>query len=147
MGRVEKSIEIKVPPEKVWEMLAFDRAPEWMSDLMVSGEYTSEVPTLEDKFKVGASAHASTHSKMEGDLEITDSLKHEKMTSRLTSRNMTAIGTFSLKPTETGTAVTYVMDYEFHSILWKILNRLVVGRMMKKEYEKSLEKLKSILEK
>ena len=29
MGRVEKSIEIKAPPEKVWEMLALDRFPEW----------------------------------------------------------------------------------------------------------------------
>jgi len=25
LGRVEKSIEIRAPPEKVWEMLAFDR--------------------------------------------------------------------------------------------------------------------------
>ena len=147
MGRVEKSIILKAPPEKVWEMLAFDRAPEWMGDMMVSGEYTSEVRTVEDKFKVGASAHARTHSNMEGDLEVTESLEHEKMTTRSTSRNMTSIGTFSLKPTEAGTAVTYVMDYEFHSILWKILDKLVVGRMMEKEYEKALENLKSILEK
>ncbi len=29
LGRVEKSIVIKAPPEKVWEMLAFERLPEW----------------------------------------------------------------------------------------------------------------------
>jgi uncharacterized protein YndB with AHSA1/START domain len=29
LGRVKRSIEIKVPPEKVWELLAFDRLLEW----------------------------------------------------------------------------------------------------------------------
>jgi len=29
LGRIEKSIEIKAPPEKVWEMLALDRLLEW----------------------------------------------------------------------------------------------------------------------
>jgi len=28
LGRVEKSIEIRAPPEKVWEMLALDRFQE-----------------------------------------------------------------------------------------------------------------------
>ena len=147
MGRVEKTIEIGAPPEKVWEMLAFDRAPEWMGDLMTSAEYTSEVRTLEDKFKVGASAHARTHSGMESDLEITESLENEKMTSRSTSGTMTAIGTYTLKPTEAGTVVTYVMHYVFHPILWKILAKLVLGRWVEKDFEKALEKLKTILEK
>jgi len=128
-------------------MLAFDRAPEWMGDMMTSAEYTSEVRTTEDKYRVGASAHTRTHSNMEGDIEVTESLEHEKMTSRTTSRTITAIGTFSLKPTEVGTAVTYLMEYEFHPILWKILQKLVVGRMLEKEYEKALENLKIILEK
>ena len=148
MGRVEKSVEIEALPEKVWEMLAFDKATDWMGDMMTGAEYTSEVRTPEDKFKVGATAHARTHSGMEGDIQITESLENEKMTSRSTSGAMKgSIGTFSLKPTETGTEVTYVMDYEFHSILWKILEKLVVGRMMEREYEKALENLKSILEK
>ena len=148
MGRVETSIEIKAPPKKVWEMLAFDTATEWMGDMMTSAEYTSEVRTPEDKYKVGATAHASTHSGMEGDSEITESLENEKMTSPSTSGAMKgSIGTFSLKPTETGTVVTYVMHYKFHSIFWKILDKLVVGRMMEKEYEKALESLKNILEK
>jgi len=30
LGRTEKLIIIKAPPEKIWEMLAFDRFPEWM---------------------------------------------------------------------------------------------------------------------
>ena len=46
MGRVEKSIEIRAPPEKVWEMLAFDRIQEWDEGygegLGERVEYTSE---------------------------------------------------------------------------------------------------------
>ncbi|MFX0200842.1 MAG: SRPBCC family protein [Candidatus Hodarchaeota archaeon] len=146
MGRFEKSIVIKAPPEKVWEMLAFDKGPEWMGDLMMSAEYTSEVQTLEDKFKVGATAHTRTHSGIESDVEITKSLENEKMTSRTTSRTMTAIGTYTLKPTKAGTLVSYVMDYEFHTILWKVFEKLVAGRMIAKDSGKSLEKLKSLLE-
>ena len=44
MGRVEKSIEIKAPAEKVWEMLALDRQAEWMGEWK-SAEYTLEVRT------------------------------------------------------------------------------------------------------
>jgi hypothetical protein len=29
LGRLEKSILIKAPPKTVWEILAFDRLPEW----------------------------------------------------------------------------------------------------------------------
>ena len=42
MTRVEKSIEIRAPPEKVWEMLALDRASEWNEGPMKNVEYTTE---------------------------------------------------------------------------------------------------------
>ena len=59
MTRIEKSIEIRAPPEKVWEILAFDRFLEWQVGYskLKSMEYTSEVRTPKDKFRVGASAH------------------------------------------------------------------------------------------
>jgi hypothetical protein len=110
LGRVEKSIEIKAPPTKVWDMLVGDRSIEWMGDIMTSAEYTSDVRTHPDKFKVGATAHPRTHSGIGSDLEIVESLEHEKMTTRSTLGSMTAIGIFSLKPTEVGTEVTYVMN-------------------------------------
>jgi len=37
VGRIEKPIEIKATPEKVWEMLALDRWSEWQ----VGGGFTS----------------------------------------------------------------------------------------------------------
>ena len=42
MVRIEKSIEIKTPPEKVWEMLALNRQPEWMEEreIRFGGEHS-----------------------------------------------------------------------------------------------------------
>lgn len=85
MGRVEKSIEIKVPPEKVWEMLTWDRLPEWDEGTRKhtrSIEYTSEVSTPRDKYQVGATAHMSIRGEGEVDVEITESIENEKMTFR-----------------------------------------------------------------
>ena len=42
MGRVEKSIEIRALPEKVWELLELDRLPEWNEEYG-NVKYTSEV--------------------------------------------------------------------------------------------------------
>jgi hypothetical protein len=60
VGRIEKSIVIKATPEKVWEMLAFDRLSEWGEGfgegLGERVEYTSEVTTFKDKYRVGATA-------------------------------------------------------------------------------------------
>lgn len=57
------------------------------------------------------------------------------------------IGTFTLRPTEVGTKLTFATDYVLSSLLMKIFDKLVVGRVLEKESEKSLENLKSILEK
>jgi len=154
LGRIEKSIQIKAPPEKVWEMLAFDRHPEWMGggEGLKSVEYTSKVRTPKDKYRVGASAHMTTKDAEELDFEITESLENEKITCRGNQKvrgfgNITVILTFSLKPTEAGTEMTFLDNYKMSSILGKILDKLFAQRMGEKQTEKSLEKLKSILEK
>ena len=152
LGRVENSIEIKAPPEKVWEMLAWDKASEWIAGYE-RVDYTSEVRTPEDRYRVGASAKVISETagkKMEFDYEITESIENEKMTTHFTSENVSGFGTFSLKPTQAGTEITYVMEYRLpYSILGKILDKLVLGRRIEKEtdLERAFENLKSILEK
>ena len=37
--RIEKSIEIRALPEKVWEMLALDKLPEWMDVLEIKSAH------------------------------------------------------------------------------------------------------------
>ncbi|MCK4435725.1 SRPBCC family protein [Candidatus Bathyarchaeota archaeon] len=146
MTRIEKSIEIKAPPEKVWEMIAFDKAVEWMDEMEWQNvKYTSEVRTPEDKYRVGTSAHI-IEKHAEYDCEITESIKNEKITFRSPSYNM--IMTYILEPVEEETKFTYVLDYEFpYSIFGKIIDKLFFQRTTHKLMEKSLKKLKSILEK
>ena len=148
MGRIEKSIEIKAPPEKVWETLALDRQAEWMGEWK-SAKYTSEVRTPEDKYRVGASAHV-TEKHGEFDLEVTESLENEKITALskgkyrypwMGGKRVTMTVTYTLKPVEEGTKLTYAMGYEMG-----LLERFGKG-YLEKSIEKSLNNLKSILEK
>ena len=55
--------------------------------------------------------------------------------------------TFILESVEEGTKVTSVLDYEIGEIFGKFLEKLFVRRMEEKYIQRSLEKLKSILEK
>ena len=81
MTKIEKSIEIKASPEKVWEMLALDRFQEWTVGIASSFldtkdiKFTSEVSTPEDKYRVGASAQSRGET-----FKVTESLKNEKIT-------------------------------------------------------------------
>ncbi|MFB0569463.1 MAG: SRPBCC family protein, partial [Nitrososphaeria archaeon] len=141
MGGIEKSIEIRAPPEKVWEMLALDRFPEWM-DSMKSVAYTSEVRTSEDKYRVGASAHVIAREG-EFDLEIMENIENEKISSRWrgTERVRNTIVTYTLKPTEAGTEMTYAVDYEMPwGVLGKFLDKLFAQRMAEKTIEKESKK-------
>jgi len=145
-GRVERSIEIKAPPGRVWEMLALDRQVEWM-DKFKSAEYTSEVRTPKDKYRVGASGHMNIKGLGEFDFEVTESLENEKMTYHQQSVSIArglGIETLILEPVEEGTKFTYVHDY---FVPWGILDKLWAKRAGEKWLERSLEKLKSILEK
>ena len=147
MARIEKSIEIRVPPEKVWEMLALDRLPEWNVEYG-NVKYTSEARIPEDKYRVGASSHTNMKGAGAIDFEVTESLVYEKMTFRMMGKraNNTVV-TYVLKPVGDGTQFTYLMTYQLPwGILGTFLDKIGKG-MLEKEAEKSLEKLKSILEK
>jgi len=157
MTRIEKSIEIKAPPEKVWEMLALDRLLEWNVgyNALRSIEYTSEVHTPKDKYRVGASAHGIPKKQGESikfNFEITESLENEKITHRFHEKifrgTLTALATYTLEPVEAETKFTYVADYEMPwGILGKFLDKLFIHRVIEKEVGTELENLKSILEK
>jgi len=144
--RIEKSIEIKVPPEKVWEMVALDRLPEWMDVLeMKSAKYTSEVRKPEDKYRVGASAHV-IEKRWEYELDIMESLENEKISVRSRGKYLINM-TFNLKPVNERTEFTLAGNFEMPwGVLGKALGSISKG-YFEKEVNKALEKLKSILEK
>ncbi|MCJ7559882.1 SRPBCC family protein [Candidatus Bathyarchaeota archaeon] len=147
MGRIEKSVEIKAPPEKVWEMLALDRMPEWKEGCK-SVMFTSEVHTPEDKYRAGATARfIDKHAKLM--MTVTDSLENEKITYRTSYLFVHRIDlTYVLELVEKETKLTYMVNYEM--IGWGILGKVLFKLMMMasgKEVESSLENLKNILEK
>jgi len=82
-------------------------------------------------------------------MTITDGLENEKITYRTSYLLVHRIDlTYVLKLVEKGTRLTYVIKYEM--IGWGILGKIPVKLMIMasgKEIERSLENLKSILEK
>ena len=147
MGRIEKSIEIRAPREKVWELLALDRLPEWNEEYG-NVRYTTEVRNPEDKYRVDASSHTNMKGAGAIDFEITESLENEKMTFRMIGKraNNTVV-TYVLESVDEETKFAHVMTFKLPwGILGTFLDKLGKG-MLEKEAEKSLEKLKSILEK
>jgi len=149
LGRVERSIEIKASPERVWEMLALDRFPEWDEGTrknVKSTEYVSEVRTPEDKYRAGTIVRQTENRGKTLDFEITESIENKKITYRTSS--WSAVVTIILEPLEERTSLTYAMDYELpYSILGKFLDTLLGQRVVGKDTERSLENLKNILEK
>ena len=141
--RMEKSIDIKAPPEKIWELLALDMWPEWMEGWK-NAQYTSEVQTPKDKYEVGATAHIIGPE--EFDAEITESLENKKLTYHAKVPKMSFTITSILESVDEGTKYTHVIDAELPwGVFGKFLGRVMRG-MGEKESEKSLKKLKSLLE-
>ena len=144
MARVEESIEIGVTPDRIWEMLFWDRIPEWLSGIK-EAVYTSE-----EKKGVGATAYVRAETagvRVEFGVEITEYVENEGAAWRTTAGNFTAIGSTVLKPTKCGTELTLMMDYELpYSILDKIVDKVLVSKETATGFQEGLEKLKEMLE-
>ena len=89
LAKIDKTVQIRVPTEKVWPMLLWDRIPEWLEGIK-KAEYTSD-----EKDQVGATAHVVAESsgiEVEFDIEITEYTKNRAASWRTTGGNFTAIG-------------------------------------------------------
>jgi hypothetical protein len=139
----------------VWELLGFDRLPEWgdYREDPPSVEYTSEVNTPEDKYRVGVTAQGIP--KKPGDdycrYEITESLEHEKITHYAWEKTMFGIltehTTFALEPVGTDTKFTFELESEMSfGFFGKFLEKVFARRWTEKQMQKMYENLKNILE-
>ena len=157
MGRIEKSIEIKAPPEKVWEMLAFDRLPEWEKGFGVRMKYTSVVNIFKDKYRVGATAQGIPKKPEDNycRFEIIESLENKKIKCYAWEKPkhlgiLSVFITYYLEIEGTDTKLTYEIEsekYGIFGVFGKVLEKLYLRRMIKKQIQKALENLKSIVEK
>ena len=145
LARIEKSIEIKASPEKIWPLVTWDRVPEYY-DSIKKVEWTSK-----DKDKVGSTVHVTSEiAGVKGvfDAEITESIENKKAAWRTTSGNPTMIYSLTLDPTKTGTKLTTAADYELpYSILGKLIDKMRVHKALEKDAEKTLQKIKDTVEK
>ena len=145
MAKIEKSIEINAPPNKVFSLVNWDRVPEYY-DSIKKVEWTSK-----PKMEVGANVHVLSEiagAKGEWDAEITEYRDNEKVSWRTTGGNMTIIYNATLDPAKAGTKLTTSFDYELpYSVLGKLIDKLKVHKAMEKESEKALQKMKEIAEK
>lgn len=161
MGRVEKSIVIKATPENVWKMLAFDKLPEWGEGfgegLGERVEYTSEVHTSKDKYRVGAAAQGMPKKPEDNycRFEILESLENEKIKYYAWEKpkylgKLSMFVTYSLESMGADTKFTYTLEsgeYGIFGIFGRFLEKLYLHRMTEKQIEKALINLKSTLEK
>jgi hypothetical protein len=161
LGRVEKSTVIRAKPENVWEMLAFDRLPEWGEGfgdgLGERVEYTSKVHISKDKYRVGAAAQGIPKKPEDNycRFEILESLENKKIKYYAWEKpkylgKLSMFVTYSLESTEADTKFTYALEsgeYGIFGIFGKFLEKLFLRRMTEKQIEKALLNLKSTLEK
>ena len=145
MARIEKSIDINAPAEKIWPMVYWDRVPQWM-DQIKKAQYTSQY-----KDKIGATAHVAGDAgsiKVEWDAETTEWVESEKFGWRTFAGSFTGFGSMTLTLIKAGTKATFLMDYDLpYSFLGKLVDRLRVSRDIERGTEKALRKLKTLSEK
>lgn len=145
MARIEKSVDINAPAEKIWPMVYWDRVPEWM-DQIKKAAYTSEY-----KDRLGATAHVIGDAggiRAEWDAETTEWVENEKFGWRTFAGSFTGFGSMTLTPIRAGTKATFLMDYDLpYSFLGKLVDRLRVSRDLERGTERALRKLKALSEK
>jgi uncharacterized protein YndB with AHSA1/START domain len=143
LGKVTVSIEIEASPEKVFAFVISDKAnelsPEWFE-----GKWTSEKP-----IGLGSTAHfAGLHKYNKGEewnAEITEFTRNKSLTMFLRGANKKShdqTNYYAFEPTNKGTKVSFTMEYK----VGKLLDALVVKRMVEREDTKLLERLKKALE-
>jgi uncharacterized protein YndB with AHSA1/START domain len=143
MGKVTVSIEIAASAEKVFDFLISDKANELSPDWF-KGEWTSENP-----IGLGSTAHfVGLHKYNKGEewnAEVNEFTRNKSLTMLLRGANEKShdqTNYYALEPANKGTKVSITMEYK----AGKLLDALVVKRMVETENNRALERLKKALE-
>lgn len=145
MTKIDRSVEILMPAEKIFPMLCWERCPEWY-DVFKKVTRTSEIAN-----GVGETVHIVSEvagMKVEWDGETTESVINQRHSWRSIGGSFKGFGSFLLTPNAAGTDVSMTMDYELpYSILGKLMDKLRFQKAFEKTIDAALNKLKVILEK
>jgi uncharacterized protein YndB with AHSA1/START domain len=144
--RVERSIEIVAPPEKIWPYLVEpEKIMQWFT-LLRKFEYTGE-----QKSGVGTPFYYEEKSGpqlMKLNYVVTEWVENERfafvMTSGPAKRDDQI---WSIEATPSGSRFTLTEDYEMPlGVIGKMLVKLFIGRTIGKHLEEILANLKSLAE-
>jgi len=143
LDHVEKTVEIKAPPEKVWELISdLERIPEWARGYVQREEITSAqrrgVGTTTSEIGV---SFGKGYSKT---FKVIEWVEKEKITFRSTSGWLWK-GSWVMKPTEAGTMFTYSVDFELPPGMERL--RLSFYKRYEKLIEEWIQNIKNLVEK
>lgn len=144
--RVERSIAIAAPAEKVWPFLVEpDKIMEWFN-LLRKFEYTGE-----QKSGVGTPFYYEEKSGpqlMKFHYVVTEWVENEKLAFTMVSGPMKKDDKIlSIEATPSGSRFTLTEDFEMPwGVMGKMLEKLFVGRTIGKHLEEILANLKSLAE-
>ena len=142
MARIEESVEIKRPADKVFAYTTDAKSwPKWQS-IILEAEQTSQEP-----MHVGTTFKGTSRMmglSMKWTAKATEYEPNRKWAKNIICGSMTIEEHVTYDPVEGGIKFTIVYDMKVGGFL-KLFSPMVVGSM-RKETKKSLSNLKSILE-
>jgi len=146
LARIEKSIEIKAPPRKVFDFTNDLQKRNETSKGWAEARYLSDGPV-----GVGTKMHYvgwAAGKRGEWDVEITEYVENKKVVARIVGGGKQKMDDeLTFEPTEKGTKLTFMLDYNvLPAFLGGLLDRLVVKKDMKKGMGNMLENMKKALE-
>ena len=143
MSRIEKSIFVNAPPEKIWDT-ATD--PNQWADWYVGLKEVKSIvgdgsagTTAEMTFDMSGMKMQFKHTVLEWD--------HPRKWVGRTEGAIDSTSTWTYEPEGEGTRMSVVMDYTVPgSVLGKIADKLVIERRNAEDMEKTLQNLKKLCE-
>ena len=144
---VERSASIEAPPAVVFATLdSFEHFNEWSPwfEMDPDATYTYAGPAA----GVGARmAWVGNPSVGSGSQEILESVPHTRVVNALDFGGSKAKATYALAPEGTGTQLTWSLDSEHgYNPVNRWFGALALDKMIGRDYEKGLAKLKALLE-
>ena len=137
MTKIEKSVEIKAPVEKVFSMCA---DIEGYTNFMEGAKEITKINDTKYHWKMETAGRM-----VEFDTEAVEITENKKIAWKSIG-DFKSTGFWTFSPSDEGASVTYVMDYEIPGLMGKIFDKVTISKEMEKGMESSLQKLKEILE-
>jgi len=149
LTRIEKSIMIEAPVEKVFDFVTdFDNVvktqPPEMEMTILSRDKGPTRVGFKAKYRAKAGGQV-----WEAEEETTELVKNKRHVHRQRSGALKKLEATDLfEPTEKGTKLTSILEYELpHSLLGKLVDKLKVRKDIEKSMDYTMKKTKELIEK